>query len=276
MQVIVISKKAWVTVLVVLALAAAAILCIVLIDGKKANPSEAEPTMAVVDSYELNPIPYTAREIPLYSVQSEQPLLAITIDAAWATDKTEFILDTLDRYNIKATFFLCGVWVEAYPDFVREIAARGHEIGNHSLTHPHMNSQSASQITQEVQKLDDEIETLTGKRCTLFRAPFGEYNDTVVKTVRGMGYEVVQWSIDTVDWKPERSAETILNAVLPKLSNGSIILCHNNGYKIEEYLPALIETALAQGYSFVTVSDLIPDTAYAIDNNGSAIPDTGA
>lgn len=116
--------------------------------------------------------------------------------------------------------------------------------------------------------LDDKIEKLTGKRCTLFRAPFGEYNDTVVKSVRSLGYEVVQWNIDTVDWKESRTSQAILDSVLPKLENGSIILCHNNGFAIEEYLPKLIDTAKEQGYRFVTVSELLPDTDRNIDNNG--------
>ena len=195
-------------------------------------------------------------------------MLALTIDAAWNADKTKFILDTLDRYGIKATFFLCGVWVDAYPEMVKEIASRGHEIGNHSLTHPHMNRISAEEIRKELAGLDDKIEALTGKRTTLFRAPFGEYNDTVVSTVRDMGYEIIQWNIDTVDWKEGRTPETILGAVLPKLSDGSIILSHNNGYGIETYLPKLIEQAQSEGYRFVTVSELLPEGERKVDNNG--------
>lgn len=266
MQVIVISKKTWIAVLLCIALIGAAIAAWLLLRERTEEP--VAPTMTVVDSYELNAIPVMSRHVPVYRVAREDHVIALTIDAAWSADKTPFILDTLDRYGIKATFFLCGVWVQAYPDAVKEIAARGHEIGNHSLTHPHMNRISAEEIRQELSALDDQIESLTGKRCTLFRAPFGEYNDTVVTTVRDMGYEVVQWNLDTVDWKEGRSAETILNAVLPKLSDGSIILSHNNGYEIETYLPQLIEAAQSQGYRFVTVSELLPEGAHTVDNNG--------
>ena len=94
----------------------------------------------------------------------------------------------------------------------------------------------------------------------------------MITTVRGLGYEVIQWDIDTIDWKEERSAQTILDTVLPKLHPGCIILCHNNGYKIEQYLPTLIESALAQGYSFVTVSDLLLDGETLIDVNGVQKP----
>ena len=221
-----------------------------------------------IEEYELNVLAGKKRELPVYSVDRTDKKIALTIDAAWEDDKTEFILETLDQFQVKATFFLCGVWVEAYPEDVKEIAAKGHEIGNHSLTHPHMNKLSASEIQKEISTLDDTIEQLTGKRCKLFRAPFGEYNDTVITAVREIGYEPIQWNIDTIDWKEERSADTILNTVLPKLSDGCIILCHNNGYKIREYLPRLLETALQQGYTFVTVSELLLEGDTTIDANG--------
>lgn len=159
-----------------------------------------------------------------------------------------------------------------YPDKVKAISDAGHEIGNHSLTHPHMSKLSPEQMKSELSQFDNLLEPIIGRRTKLFRAPYGEYDDRVIKTVREAGYEVIQWNIDTVDWKPERSAQTILDTVLPKLSDGSIILCHNNGYKIEQYLPTLIESALAQGYSFVTVSDLLLDGETLIDVNGVQKP----
>ena len=266
MQVIVISRKTWIAALLCIALIGACVAAYFLFRGEP--ETTAEPTMATVDSYELNAIPVMSRQVPVYRVARQDHVIALTIDAAWSADKTPFILDTLDRYGVKATFFLCGVWVDAYPDAVKEIAARGHEIGNHSLTHPHMNRISAEEIRKELKELDDRIESLTGKRCTLFRAPFGEYNDTVVSTVRDMGYEIVQWSVDTVDWKEGRSADTILNAVLPKISDGSIILSHNNGFEIETYLPKLIEEAQGKGYRFVTVSELLPEGERKVDNSG--------
>ena len=266
MKVIVVNKRTWIGILICLLLLGIGV--IVWLSSRETETEPAAATMATIDSYELNAIPVMSRLVPVYRVSRDDQAIALTIDAAWSADKTRFILDTLDRYGIKATFFLCGVWVKAYPDMVKEIAARGHEIGNHSLTHPHMNRLTAEQIRTELSSLDDEIEALTGKRTKLFRAPFGEYNDTVVSTVRDLGYEIVQWNIDTVDWKEGRSADTILNAVFPKLSNGSIILSHNNGFEIETYLPKLIEQAQSQGYRFVTISELLPEGDRTVDNNG--------
>lgn len=266
MKVIVVNKRTWIGILICLLILAVGL--VVYFSMQKSEEEPTAATMAAIDSYELNAIPVMSRLVPVYRVSRDDQAIALTIDAAWSADKTRFILDTLDRYGIKATFFLCGVWVKAYPDMVKEIASHGHEIGNHSLTHPHMNRLSAEQIRTELSSLDNEIEALTGRRTTLFRAPFGEYNDTVVSTVRDMGYEVVQWNIDTVDWKEGRSAETILNGVLPKLSGGSIILSHNNGFEIETYLPTLIEQAQSKGYRFVTISELLPEGDRTVDGNG--------
>lgn len=264
MPIIVISKKHLLLGLgVLLLLVLGVVLLVTHFTGENAVP-----TMAVVEEYELSVLPLRARALPVYGVGREDKKIALTIDAAWDADKTPFILDTLDTYNIKATFFLCGVWVNTYPEYVKEIANRGHEIGNHSLTHPHMNKLSAEEVKKELTELDDVIESLTGKRCTLFRPPYGEYNDTVINAVREAGYEPIQWSRDTVDWKKERSAQTILDGVLQKLTSGDIILCHNNGYKIETYLPTLIETCQQNGYTFVTVSELLLEGETTIDNNG--------
>ena len=221
-----------------------------------------------VEEYEVEVFAGLMKELPVYSVQRNDRKIALTIDAAWQDDKTPFILSTLEKYNIPATFFLCGFWVKDYPDMVKAIYDGGHEIGNHSMTHPHMSKLSSEAIVDELEQFETLIDPIIGKRTTLFRAPFGEYNDNVIKTLRENGYEVIQWNIDTIDWKSERSAQTILDTVLPKLAAGSIILCHNNGYKIEQYLPTLIETALSQGYEFVTVSDLLLSGTTLIDVNG--------
>jgi len=252
------------------------IAAVVFIFAGRDGGAQQTSSFANLEAYELNVLPGKQRELPVYSVDRQDKRIALTVDAAWEDDKTDFILKTLDKYGVKATFFLCGIWVETYPEDVKAIAAAGHEIGNHSKTHPHMNQLSAAKVQEEIRILDDEIEQLTGKRCTLFRAPYGEYNDTVIKAVREINYEPIQWNVDTVDWKKERSAQTILDSVLPKLAPGAIILCHNNGFEIENYLPTLIETAQSEGYEFVTVSELLLEGETDIDANGVQKVKTGA
>ena len=267
MPIIVLTKKNLLIALLCVALLAGG-LCLWLWLRHRPGEEGTASVMAQVENYELNVLPMKGRALPVYGVGREDNQIALTIDAAWDADKTPFILDTLDKYGVKATFFLCGIWVKQYPDFVKEIARRGHEIGNHSLTHPHMGRMDAIAIQKELSDLDDMLEELTGKRSTLFRPPFGEYNDTVIQAAHEAGYEVIQWSRDTVDWKQDRSAQTILDGVLKKLQSGDIILCHNNGYKIETYLPVLLETAQQKGFAFVTVSELLLSGETSIDNNG--------
>ena len=280
MKVFVVSKNTLVYCGIAVLAVIAAIVVAALSGGKADEPngeSDAAritplPVSAVgasaVEEYELEVLAGLMKELPVYSVSREDKRIALTIDAAWEDDKTPFILETLDKYGIKATFFLCGFWVNDYPDMVKAISDAGHEIGNHSMTHPHMNKLSSTQIRDELSAFESLINGVIGRGTKLFRVPYGEYNDTVIKTLRESGYEVVQWNIDTVDWKPERSAQTILDSVLGKLKDGSIILSHNNGYKIEQYLPALIEAAKAQGYEFVTVSELLLEGSTLIDVNG--------
>ncbi|MBQ3488560.1 MAG: polysaccharide deacetylase family protein [Clostridia bacterium] len=266
MPIIVLTKKNLLMGLLVIGLLAAAVFLFIRFRHREGEPTAA--AMAPVESYELNVLPMRDRALPVYAVGREDSEIALTIDAAWDADKTPFILDTLDKFNVKATFFLCGVWVKQYPEYVKEISKRGHEIGNHSLTHPHMSRLDAIAIQKELSDLDDMLEELTGKRSTLFRAPYGEYNDTVIRAAHEAGYEVIQWSRDTVDWKKDRSAQTILDGVLKKLQSGDIILCHNNGFKIETYRPVLLETAQQMGFRFVTVSERLLSGETSIDNNG--------
>lgn len=280
MKVFVLTKKNFIAAGLILAVIILAVVLAIVCSDRSTDPNvgtdpSPDPNAQIgneVESYELAVFAGLQKELPVYSVSREDKKIALTIDAAWADDKTEFILETLDKYNIKATFFLCGFWAEKYPDIVKRIDAEGHQIGNHTATHPHMNKLSSQQILDELKKYDDILESIIGKRSTLFRAPYGEYNDNVITTVRNAGYEVIQWDIDTVDWREERSAETILNSVLPKLKSGSIILSHNNGFKIEQYLPTLIETALGQGYEFVTIGELLLDGPTIIDVNGVQKP----
>ena len=128
------------------------------------------------------------RELPVYSVERDDHVIAVTFDASWGADNTPKLLDILDEYDAKCTFFLVGLWVDKYPDMVQAIVERGHEIGNHSATHPHMSKLSESKMLEELRMMSDKVEKLTGVRPTLFRPPYGDYNNSVIRTVRSAGY----------------------------------------------------------------------------------------
>lgn len=212
----------------------------------------------------------STKELPIYSVETEEKKIAISFDAAWGNEYTEDILDTLDEYNIKSTFFLVKFWVDKYPEDVKEIAKRGHDVGNHSATHPNMSELNREQIMEELNSTGDEIEKLTGKKSILFRPPYGDYNDLLIKTCRENGYYVIQWDVDSLDWK-ELGVQPVVDKVTRNIRNGSIVLFHNNAKHIKEYLPIVIERLLESGYEIVPVSELIYKDNFMMDNTGRQI-----
>ena len=131
------------------------------------------------------------RLVPIYKVARDDKRIAITLDGTWGADYTEEILQILRENDVKITFFFAGYWLEKYPDILKKIAAEGHEIGNHSYTHPHFNQLSKEKIKEELESTSDLIEKLIGKRPVYFRPPFGEYNNNVIKTVTELGYQVI-------------------------------------------------------------------------------------
>lgn len=136
------------------------------------------------------------RLVPIYEVETYKPLVAISFDASWGAEHTEDILDTLDEYGVKGTFFLVNIWLEDYPEMAAQIAERGHEIGLHSTTHPHFTELSEEQILSELSDNYAMIQEVTGYTPTLFRPPFGDYNNQVVELVNASGYDCIQWSVD--------------------------------------------------------------------------------
>lgn len=213
----------------------------------------------------------TVRQLPIYCVQSEEKVVALTFDAAWGNEDTQQLIDILGQYNVPATFFLVGDWVDNYPESVKALSDAGHSVQNHSNTHPYLTQCSADTIMSELNACNDKIEAITGVRPTLIRPPYGDYNDTVVNTIRSMGMEPIQWDVDSLDWK-ELSAPEITQRVLSGVQPGSIILFHNAALHTPEALPDIIDSLMQEGYTFVTVNDLILTGDYTIDHTGRQCP----
>ncbi len=207
------------------------------------------------------------RQLPIYCVARDQKVCAISFDAAWGADNTEQILDVLDEFGVKTTFFVVGAWAEQYPDTARAIAERGHEVMNHSEKHDHYSKLTAGQIVADVNACSDTIEALTGVRPTLLRCPYGEYDDHVIAAVRSLGLEPIQWDVDSLDWKGISAAE-ITKRVTGRVKCGSIVLFHNAGEHTPEALPAILHWMKQEGYSVVPVSELLLDCDYVIDHEG--------
>ncbi len=209
----------------------------------------------------------TKRSLPVYSVERDGKQCALTFDAAWGNEDTEELIEILGRYGIKATFFVVGEWVDKYPESVKALHDAGHEIMNHSDTHPHMSKMNSAGIISELNACNNKIEAVTGVRPTLFRCPYGEYDDNVIGTVSGLGLTAIQWDVDSLDWK-DYDAETISQRVLSRIQPGSIVLFHNAALHTPEALPGIIEELLSEGYTPVKVSELLLSGNTTIDNNG--------
>ena len=136
------------------------------------------------------------RQLPIYCVERDQKVCSISFDAAWGADNTQKILDVLEKYNVKATFFVVGNWATQYPDTAQAIVDAGHEVMNHSNAHDHFNSLSTEQIIADVTACNEKIEAITGICPTLIRCPFGEYDDHVISAIRSMGMEPIQWDVE--------------------------------------------------------------------------------
>ncbi len=213
---------------------------------------------------------YADRNLPIYGVLTEKKEIAITFDAAYGCEETLKIIDILKQKNVTATFFLVGFWVEKYPELVKTLDESGIEIGTHSNTHPYMSKLTSSQMQAELSTSIDLIKNITGKEVTLFRPPYGDYNDSLVNVAESLNLKTIQWSVDSLDWKGLTTSQ-MMARITPSVENGSIILFHNNSDHIVEALPVIIDTLVEQGYNLVHVSDLIYQDNYTINNNGIQI-----
>ena len=207
------------------------------------------------------------RKIPIYCVDYEDKKASLSFDAAWGNEDTQMLIDILGKYNVKATFFVVEDWVDKYPESVKALSDAGHEIMNHSDTHPHMSQLGRDGILKEINSCNEKIASITGVTPILHRAPYGEYNNTLIETLDSINMKCIQWDVDSLDWK-DLSATEINNRVTKNVKPGSIILFHNAAKHTPEALPSIIETLQADGYELVPISELIMYDNYEIDHTG--------
>ncbi len=210
---------------------------------------------------------YSTRLVPVYSVDTDEKQVAISFDAAWGADKTEGILEILKEYDVTATFFLVGFWVDEYPETVKKIDDAGIEIGTHSNNHPDMVKLDASTIKSELTSSIEKIEKITNKKVELFRPPFGSYNNTLIEEAEKLGLITIQWDVDTLDWKG-LSAADMCSRVTKSVKNGSIVLMHNNSDNILDGLRMILDRLKMQGYKITSIGQLVYKNNFTIDRNG--------
>ncbi|HHX95401.1 MAG TPA: polysaccharide deacetylase family protein [Clostridia bacterium] len=205
---------------------------------------------------------------PIYQVDTEEKKIAISFDACWGSERTDDIMDILDDNKVKATFFLVNIWLEDYPDKAKEVAERGHEIGLHSTTHPHFTQLSVEEMKEELTKNKEMVKKVTGYDAKLFRPPFGDYNNEVIKTARELDLTTIQWSVDSLDWRENLSAQDISKRILERVEKGSIILMHNDGQHTPEVIKVVLPELKRQGYSIVPISELLIKDDWYVDSEG--------
>lgn len=212
------------------------------------------------------------KELPIYSVDCDSPMVAISFDAAWGNEDTKQILSILKEHNVKTTFFMTGGWVSSYPEDVKSILAAGHDLGNHSEHHKNMSTLSAVECKEELMAVHNRVKELTGYEMTLFRPPYGDYDDKLIRTARSCDYYSIQWDVDSLDWK-NYGVEAIVDQVLnhKSLQNGSIILMHNGAKYTKEALPSILTGLKEKGFTIVPISELILKDNFYMDHTGRQI-----
>ena len=210
------------------------------------------------------------KKLPIYCTEKNEKIASLSFDAAWGNEDTEKLIEILAKYNVKATFFVVGEWVDKYPQSVKALSDAGHEIMNHSDTHPHMPTLTREQMIKELSECNNKIEKITGTRPILFRAPYGDYDNTMLETVKSIGMYTIQWDVDSLDWK-DYTADAIFSRVTTRVQPGSIVLFHNAAKNTPEALPKIIEKLQKDGYSLVPISKLIYKDNYKINHEGRQV-----
>ena len=208
--------------------------------------------------------------LPIYNVQTDEKKVAFTMNCAWNADDIDSILETLKNNNVKITFFIVGDWIDKFPEAVKKINSEGHEIASHSNTHPHVNNLSYEENIKEIEESNKKIDNITGKKTKVYRPPYGEYNDTVIKAAQDKGYYCIQWSIDTLDYTGI-TGEEMWKRLDGKIKSGDIVLSHNGTKHTADCLDMLIKNIKNKGLKIVPVSDLIYKDNYKINSNGTQI-----
>jgi peptidoglycan-N-acetylglucosamine deacetylase len=222
-----------------------------------AHDLRAEPKVATQTAGNNNPKSATEPKITFNSVHVDGPYIAMTFDDGPSATLTPKLLDLLAVHHIKATFFVIGENVAEHPGIVARAAREGHEIANHSWSHPNLAKMSDEGVRRQLWQTDEAIKSATGTRPTLLRPPYGSITEREKRWIHDeFGYQIVLWDVDPYDWK--RPGPTVVrNRILQETRPGSIVLSHDIHPGTIEAMPSTFDALQAKGFKFVTVSELI-------------------
>ncbi len=194
--------------------------------------------------------------------------MSITFDAANGDKNMVKVLDTLDKYGVKATFFVTGHWADLSREWLQEVVRRGHELGNHTWVHPRLNGIPYERVVSQVERTNAIIEELTGQRPVAFRPPYGEMNEFVRCLVRSQGFETYMWTYDSHDWDKNYNIPRILKRITKDIQAGDIILFHQGGFYTPEVIEEVIPYYQSLGLELVTIAELMDEGPYIVDKDG--------
>ncbi|MBF1043329.1 MAG: polysaccharide deacetylase family protein [Candidatus Nanosynbacter sp.] len=211
---------------------------------------------------EPKPEPKPAPAVPAPAPTTGNKVIALTFDDG-PGPHTAHLLDILDQYGAKATFFLIGSKVSSQANIVRSIHARGHQLGNHSWSHPELPKLPVDQIAGEIDRTNDAIKQATGVTPAILRPPYGAVNGVVLEQLRLRGMSSILWSVDTRDWA-DRNSDIVCSRAVAGARPGAVILMHDIHQTSVGAVPCILSALKQQGYSFVTVQGLIGNMAAGV------------
>ncbi|MCL2013893.1 MAG: polysaccharide deacetylase family protein [Oscillospiraceae bacterium] len=218
-----------------------------------------------------SPAGISSRRIPIYNVDTSEKKIAVTFDVAWGNSDLAEILDILANNNALSTFFVTGEWVKKYPEDLKKISSLGHDVQNHSDAHPHVTQINRQALRTDTLACNEKINALLGKKAKYYRAPYGEYDNNMMGVIEDeLGMRVIQWNIDSRDWQPSATIDSIVRYVTANTKNGDIALFHVDAKPghTADALDIILKKLIQDGYEFALLDDLIIQKDYYIDHAG--------
>ncbi len=200
----------------------------------------------------------TSVKEPIYQGNTGQKVVAITVNVDWGEEYIPGMLEELDKHDCKVTFFVTGSWAEKNSELLKKMDAAGHSIQNHAYKHVHFSSLSDVEAKSQIKKAEEIIFNITGKKTAFFAPPYGEQNQRLLNAVAQINYELIMWSVDTIDWQ-KPSPETIVKRVSNKVHNDAIILMHPTDPTLKA-LPDLLSYLTNEGYDMLTIDRIVNES----------------
>jgi len=194
---------------------------------------------------------------PIYQGNTGKKMIALTVNVDWGDEYIPEMLKEFKKYDARATFFVTGRWAEKNPQLLKDMSNAGHSIQNHGYKHLHFNQLAPNQAEEQIKKAEKVIKEITGKQSKYFASPYGEQGKQLMQVVSNLNYDLIMWSIDTIDWQ-RPSPDTIVKRVLNRVHNDAIVLMHPTEPTVKA-LPQMLKGLKEQGYKMVGIEDIIMD-----------------